>query len=149
MKKNKFYPLGGTTVFLVDQWAKHYVEKNLKMGEKRKLTEKLELRRIHNPGICLGVFANKPEKVKKLTEVGTGIVTVIQMLTTGITLAAAGAWSNLTDRYHKEKVVDYIGVKTGKEKLDQVTYNLGDFAIGAGGVLWVLGSMFKKEGKEL
>ena len=35
MKKNKFYPLGGTTVFLVDQWAKHYVEKNLKMGEKR------------------------------------------------------------------------------------------------------------------
>ncbi|MBS6170743.1 MAG: hypothetical protein KH845_02960 [Clostridiales bacterium] len=90
MKKNKFYPLGGTTVFLVDQWAKHYVEKNLKMGEKRKLT----------------------------------------------------------DRYQKEKVVDYIGVKTGKEKLDQVTYNLGDFAIGAGGVLWVLGSMFKK-GKEL
>ena len=71
VKKNKFYPLGGTTVFLVDQWAKHYVEKNLKMGEKRKLTEKLELRRIHNPGICLGVFANKPEKVKKLTEVGT------------------------------------------------------------------------------
>ena len=96
--------------------------------------------------------------MKKLTEVGTGIVTVIQMLTllgnsnilrkTGITLAAAGAWSNLTDRYHKEKVVDYIGVKTGKEKLDQVTYNMGDFAIGAGGVLWVLGSMFKK-GKEL
>ena len=81
MKKNKFYPLGGTTVFLVDQWAKHYVEKNLKMGEKRKLTEKLELRRIHNPGICLGVFANNPKKVKKLTEVGTGIVTVIQMLT--------------------------------------------------------------------
>ena len=73
MKKNKFYPLGGTTVFLVDQWAKHYVEKNLKMGEKRKLTEKLELRRIHNPGICLGVFANNPKKVKKLTEVGTGI----------------------------------------------------------------------------
>ena len=67
---------------------------------------------------------------------------------TGITLAAAGAWSNLTDRYQKEKVVDYIGVKTGKEKLDQVTYNLGDFAIGAGGVLWVLGSIFKK-GKEL
>ena len=59
--------------------------------------------------------------MKKLTEVGTGIVTVIQMLTllgnsnilrkTGITLAAAGAWSNLTDRYQKEKVVDYIGVK--------------------------------------
>lgn len=135
MKKNKFYPLGGTTVFLVDQWAKHYVEKNLKMGEKRKLTEKLELRRIHNSGICLGVFANNPKKVKILRK-------------TGITLAAAGAWSNLADRYQKEKVVDYIGVKTGKEKLDQVTYNLGDFAIGAGGVLWVLGSMFKK-GKEL
>ena len=137
MKKNKFYPLAGTAVFLLDQW----------------------IRRVHNPGICLGVFANKPEKVKKLTEAGTGIVTVTQMLTllgnnhvlkkAGITLAAAGAWSNLTDRYQKEKVVDYIGVKTGKEKLDQVTYNLGDFAIGAGGVLWVLGSMFKKEGTEL
>ena len=158
MKKNKFYPLAGTAVFLVDQWIKDYVEKNLKMGEKKKLAEKLELRRVHNQGICLGVFANKPERVKKLTEAGTGIVTVIQMLTllgnsnilrkTGITLAAAGAWSNLTDRYHKEKVVDYIGIKTEKKKLEQVTYNLGDFAIGAGGVLWVLGSMFKK-GKEL
>ena len=159
MKKNKFYPLAGTAVFLADQWIKEYVEKNLKMGEKRKLTERLELRRIYNPGICLGTFADKPEKVKKLTEVGTGIVTVTQMLTllgnnhilkkAGITLAAAGAWSNLADRYHKDKVVDYIGVKTGKEKLDQVTYNLGDFAIGAGGVLWVLGSMCKKEGTEL
>ena len=159
MKKNKFYPLAGTAVFLVDQWIKDYVEKNLKMGEKKKLAEKLELRRVHNQGICLGVFANKPERVKKLTEAGTGIVTVIQMLTllgnsnilrkTGITLAAAGAWSNLTDRYHKEKVVDYIGIKTEKKKLEQVTYNLGDFAIGAGGgVLWVLGSIFKK-GKEL
>ena len=148
MKKNKFYPLAGTAVFLLDQWIKDYVEKNLKMGEKRKLAEKLELRRVHNPGICLGVFANKPEKV-----------TVTQMLTllgnnhvlkkAGITLAAAGAWSNLADRYHKEKVVDYIGIKTEKKKLEQVTYNLGDFAIGAGGVLWVLGSMFKKEGTEL
>ena len=101
------------------------------MGEKRKLAEKLELRRVHNPGICLGVFANKPEKVKKLTEAGTGIVTVTQMLTllgnnhvlkkAGITLAAAGAWSNLADRYHKEKVVDYIGIKTEKKKLEQVT----------------------------
>lgn len=81
MKKNKFYPLAGTAVFLLDQWIKDYVEKNLKMGEKRKLAEKLELRRVHNPGICLGVFANKPEKVKKLTEAGTGIVTVTQMLT--------------------------------------------------------------------
>lgn len=139
MKKNKFYPLAGTAVFLLDQWIKDYVEKNLKMGEKRKLAEKLELRRVHNPGICLGVFANKPEKVKKLTEAGTGIVTVTQMLTllgnnhvlkkAGITLAAAGAWSNLADRYHKEKVVDYIGIKTEKKKLEQVTYNLGDFAI--------------------
>ena len=159
MKKNKFYPLAGTAIFLVDQWIKDYVEKNLKMGEKRKLSEKLELRRVHNPGICLGVFANKPERVKKLTEAGTGIVTVTQMLTllgnnhvlkkAGITLAAAGAWSNLADRYHKDKVVDYIGIKTEKKKLEQVTYNLGDFAIGAGGVFWVLGSMCKKEGTEL
>lgn len=59
-----------------------------------------------------------------------------------------GAWSNLADRYHKDKVVDYIGIKAEKKKLEQVTYNLGDFAIGAGGVLWVLGFMFKK-GKEL
>ncbi len=110
----------------MDQWVKDYVEKNLKMGEKRKLAEKLELRRVHNPGICLGVFANNPEKVKKLTEVGTGIVTVIQMLTllgnsnilrkTGITLAVAGAWSNLTDRYHKEKVVDYIGLRQERKR---------------------------------
>ena len=27
MKKNKFYPLAGTAVFLLDQWIKDYVEK--------------------------------------------------------------------------------------------------------------------------
>ena len=138
---------------------KRLCRKELEDGREEEAGREVGTPACHNPGICLGVFANKPEKVKKLTEAGTGIVTVTQMLTllgnnhvlkkAGITLAAAGAWSNLADRYHKEKVVDYIGIKTEKKKLEQVTYNLGDFAIGAGGVLWVLGSMFKKEGTEL
>ena len=155
MKKNKFYQLAGTAVFLLDQWIKDYVEKNLKMGEKRKLAEKLELRRVHNPGICLGVFANKPEKVKKLTEAGTGIVTVTQMLIllgnnhvlkkAGITLAAAGAWSNLADRYHKDKVVDTSELRQERKSWIKVTYNLGDFAIGAGGVLWFLVLCLRKK----
>ena len=151
MKKNLLYPLTGAAVFLVDQWMKHYVEKNLKTGEKKKLNRKLELRRVHNPGICLGVLSGKPEKVKKLAGTGTGIVTVMQMAAllgsenevkkAGLTLAAAGVWSNFTDRLKGQEVVDYIGIKTGKKKTDQITYNLGDFAIGAGGILWVLGSM--------
>lgn len=151
MKKNLLYPLTGMTVFLMDQCMKHYVEKNLNMGEKRKLAGKLELRRVHNPGICLGVLSGKPEKVKKLAGSGTVIVTAMQLAAllgsenevkkTGLTLAAAGAWSNFADRMQGQEVVDYIGIKTGKKKTDQVTYNLGDFAIGAGGILWVLGSM--------
>lgn len=151
MKKEILYPLTGAAIFLTDQWMKHYVEKNLRMGQKRKLSNRLELRRIHNPGICLGILSGKPEKVKKLAQTGTGIVTAMQLAAllgsenkvkkAGLTLTVAGAWSNLVDRLRGQEVVDYIGIKTGKKKTDQVTYNLGDFAIGAGGILWVLGSM--------
>ena len=98
--------------------------------------------------------------MKKLTEVGTGIVTVTQMLTL---LGNSQCFEKKPESHLRQRVRGVIWqtviikrrwlitseIKTEKKKLEQVTYNLGDFAIGAGGVLWVLGSMFKKEGTEL
>lgn len=151
MMKNGVYPLTGAAVLLLDQWMKHEVEKKLKPGQKRKLTERLELRHVHNPGICFGILSGNPEKVKRLAGTGTGIVTAVLLAAllgsdnavkkAGLTLATAGAWSNLIDRFQKDEVIDYIGIKTGKKKADQLTYNLGDFAISAGGILWILASM--------
>ena len=54
---------------------------------------------------------------------------------------AAGAWSNTFDRCVRGHVVDYIGFRSENKKISDVTYNLGDFFIAAGGVTALLASL--------
>ena len=64
---------------------------------------------------------------------------------------AAGAWSNTFDRCARGHVVDYIGFRSENKRISDVTYNLGDFFLAAGGVITLLASVFRREiqiGKE-
>ena len=61
----------------------------------------------------------------------------------GLTLTAAGAWSNTWDRFRRGYVVDYIGIRQKNKKFDRLTYNVGDFCIVAGSILWVAGNTVK------
>lgn len=56
----------------------------------------------------------------------------------GMTLFSAGAASNIFDRLVRGRVIDYIGIRTGKRYLDKITANLGDCYIAGGGILLML-----------
>ena len=45
----------------------------------------------------------------------------------GLTLTAAGAWSNTWDRFRRGYVVDYIGIRQKNKKFDRLTYNVRRF----------------------
>ena len=63
----------------------------------------------------------------------------------------AGVWSNTFDRWARDGVTDYIGVKSGSKRLSAITYNLADFFILAGNVILTLTALFpsgkRKNGK--
>ena len=149
----KLWFLGGSALlFSVDQILKSYVEQNMDKGEERKLTDRVVLRRVHNKGMCMNLLDEHPDVVRGISLGAALILTVIQtfyrfrkggfLKGKGLSLAAAGAWSNTFDRCVRGYVVDYIGIKCKNEKVSAVTYNLGDFFIAAGGLLFLLTSLF-------
>lgn len=153
MKIRKLWSLGGAAgLFSLDQIMKSYAEQNLDKGEEKYLTDKVVLRRVHNKGMCLNLLDGQPETVKNLSLGATIVLTALQipLLFTkgnfwkkkGFALLLSGAWSNTFDRASRGHVVDYIGFKTGNEKVSQITYNLGDFFIAAGSVILVLTALF-------
>jgi signal peptidase II len=132
---------------------KNYAEENLQLGTEKKLTGRIVLRRVHNQGVGFELLSECPEEVKKLSLAVTTVVTgagavvgagkgrILEKL--GLTLTAAGAWSNTWDRFRRGYVVDYIGIRQKNKKFDRLTYNVGDFCIVAGSILWVAGNTVK------
>lgn len=155
MKRRWF--LGESAVlFGADQLMKTYVEQNLDKGEEKKLTDRIVLRRVHNKGMCLNLLDREPDLVKYLSVFSASVLTLIYGISLtrrkgfwrkkGLALMAAGAWSNTFDRCARGHVVDYIGFRCENKKISDVTYNLGDFFIAAGGLTALLASLFRKGG---
>lgn len=139
---------------LVDIAAKSLIEGSMRRGEERTIGKgKLVLRKVYNRGMCLNLFEKNPEFVKGASAAVTILLTIYQCVTlmrkkralkkVGLSLMTAGAWSNTFDRWVRGYVIDFIGFKTKWKKITQITYNLGDFFIGAGAVLLVLSSIFR------
>lgn len=144
---------------LVDIVIKFYVEGNIARGETHEILEgKVEIRKVYNKGFALNLMENHAEDVRVVSAFMAVLLTIYQCLTllrkkhaakkVGLSLMVAGAWSNTFDRWVRKYVIDYIGFKTKSEKLNQLTFNLGDFFIGAGGVLMLLSLLFQKSGKK-
>ena len=93
-------------------------------------------------------FFGRTSIVKKASLVVAGILTVGQfyafrkkgnaMKRAGLVLGTAGAWSNTWDRWTRGYVVDYVGFQTPVQ-MEQDTYNLGDFFLVMGSVLFLAG----------
>ena len=141
-----------TVLALLDIAMKSVIEGYLKQGEERTTCGgRLILRKVYNRGFCLNVLEKKPQIVKYVSAFTTVILTIYQLCTLlgrgkngkkiGLSLLAAGAWSNTFDRWGRGYVIDYIGIQTGHEKMTRITYNLGDFCIAAGGVTMVLADL--------
>ena len=63
----------------------------------------------------------------------------------GLALLSASAWSNTLDRWMRDGVADYIGIKCSNEKMSAITYNLADFFILAGNVILAAAGLFPRE----
>ena len=63
----------------------------------------------------------------------------------GLSMMLGGAASNAYERFRYEKVTDYIQFNFGNKKFRKVVYNIGDFAIFAGGLLVCVGEIANKE----
>lgn len=155
MKRRWF--LGESVVlFGADQLMKTYVEQNLDKGEEKKLTDRVLLRRVHNKGMCLNLLDREPDLVKYLSVFSASVLTIVYGVSlarrrgfwrkSGLAFMAAGAWSNTFDRCVRGHVVDYIGFRCENKKVSDVTYNLGDFFLAAGGMAALLASLFRKDG---
>lgn len=130
--KKVLLPLVGAGIFLLDESLKNYAEENLQPGTEKKLTERIVFRRVHNQGVGFELLSECPEEVKNLSLAVTAVVTgagavvvaekgrILEKL--GLTLTAAGAWSNTWYRFRRGYVVDYIV---------------------AGSILWVAGNTVK------
>lgn len=57
----------------------------------------------------------------------------------GAGLALGGGLSNLAERLRHGKVYDYVRFPKAPGPANRYVYNLADFAIAAGGVLWTMG----------
>lgn len=137
---------------MLDITMKSVIEGYLKQGEERTaFGGKLILRKVYNRGFCLNALEEKPEVVKYSSAYAAVLLTIYQLFTllrrgrgckkAGLSLLAAGAWSNTFDRWFRGYVIDYVGFQTKREKTTALTYNLGDFFIAAGAVLVMLSEM--------
>lgn len=138
---------------LVDIAVKSYIEGSVIKGEERRaLKGRVRIRKVHNKGMCLSLFEDSPQLVKGAGAAVTILLTLYQCFTlvrkgqylkkAGLSLMAAGAWSNTFDRLVRGYVVDYVGFRTKWEKITKITYNLGDFFIVAGALLLLVAPIF-------
>ena len=145
----------------IDVMIKQQVEENIRRGEEKELAGgKIVIRKVYNRGFLLNFLEGNPKLVKGAA-VASGIVLLIWDVLTfipvritrvtladgkkgfflkklGMTLLSAGAASNIFDRLVRGRVIDYIGIRTGKRYLDKITANLGDCYIAGGGILLML-----------
>lgn len=139
-----------------DLAGKRYIEEHFQRNQTKDLAGgKIQLRKVHNKGLALNQLDAKPDLVKNLSFAGTIVAFLYELWLfrkpgnhvgkLGLALMAGGAVSNTFDRIKRGYVVDYIGFPFKKEKLAQVTYNIGDFAIFIGAILMCVGNFGKRK----
>ena len=143
---------------VTDIAVKFYIESTLKRGEEHAILEqRVIVRKVYNKGMLLNTLEEYAKEVKIVSVFVTVILTIYQLFwllrkrhffrKVSLSLMTAGAWSNTFDRWVRGYVVDYIGFKTKWKKLTDITFNLGDFFIIAGSILYTLTTLFQKKKK--
>lgn len=131
-------------LFGADQLLKKKAE-SMERGSVKKLPLGIRFTKSFNRGAAMNLGEEAPELVACLSGL---VLTAAEaallyrllrgkkdLAAAGLTLMIGGAASNVYDRFRKGAVTDYISFTTGRKKLDETVFNLGDFAIFAGALL--------------
>lgn len=135
-----------------DGAVKKCAEKKLKDGKTKDLFGgRIRLELLHNPGVALGALGKKPELVLVVNGVMLGIAAdeFVHSLKkdretpakTGLALLIGGGASNLIDRLWRGYVTDYFSIHVGARfrRLGGIVFNISDFCVFAGSLLYVFG----------
>lgn len=130
----------------IDMGIKQYIEDTFELNEEHEtVISGVVLRKVYNKGFAFNALEHAPDIIRKCTIFAavwifvydcwlfTGKKRIVGKL--GMSLVSAGAASNVYDRLIRGKVIDYIGVKSGKKPFSKLTANLADIYLAAGMVL--------------
>ncbi|MBQ7535532.1 MAG: signal peptidase II [Stomatobaculum sp.] len=111
----------------------------------------VQVRKLHNEGLPLGVMKERPELVRCLPlAVASSLLLRLSLLLpkkgnhlekAGLACMIGGAASNLFDRFFRGYVVDYLYVD--KKPASRVVFNLGDVFIAGGTVMAGLAGLLR------
>lgn len=139
-------------IFATDGLIKYWIEKKGKAGEiLPALRGKIRIHKHHNKGAMLSLGAAKQPMIAMISLLFTVFMTGVfvatlgnrgaRSLKLGLSLLLGGAYSNTYDRIKRKYVVDYVSFPVKNKRLRNVIFNISDFAIMIGAVLYVVGSM--------
>ena len=136
-------------VFLLDYKIKEYIDSTRIQGSKEEiLGGRVILRNCHNKDIAFGKLKLGKENCQELSAAGLGCMAGEflhqcisggnRLCKTGLALVLGGGASNYVDRRTKGYVTDYVSFNVKNKNLKKMVFNLSDFCIMGGAVLWVL-----------
>lgn len=153
------------SLFAGDGLIKHLVEKSENTGGRLWFGEKIVIKKYHNKGAMLNIGERHQRFVALLSLVFSAFVTGMFVVTlgmkgrgllnTGLALILGGAYSNTYDRLKRKYVVDYFSfhIDTGRcrlriwkrlvDRLNTIVFNLADFGIIIGAMLFVISGLDK------
>lgn len=140
-------------IFGADFFIKRTIDKKMALGEKKTYAKgKIILKKYYNKGFALDKMDEKP----KLVAYGSGLVCSLLFvkfatlllqkgnkgIKTALAMVIGGAASNVYDRFRKKHVIDYISFGVKWKPLRNIVFNLSDFCILLGALLFMV---FSKE----
>lgn len=139
----------------VDMGIKQYIEDTFEENEEKEtLISGIVLRKVYNRGFAFNVLESAPKIIRKSSLCAAVWIFIYDcwlftrkrrtVAKLGMVLVSAGAVSNVYDRLIREKVVDYIGVRTTKKRISKLTANLADIYLTLGAVLFNLSCIAHK-----
>lgn len=148
-------------IFLLDEKLKEHVDSTRIQGTKKEiLGGKLILRNCHNEGTAFGMVKLGREECQEMSAVALGAVLGeyfrqfvhggSKVGRIGLSMILGGGLSNYVDRCRRGYVTDYVSFASKNKKFQSMVFNLSDFCIMGGTVLWMISACFpgrKKKSK--
>ena len=143
-------------IFLLDYMLKEHTDSSRLQGTKQEiLGGRLILRNCHNEGAAFGMFKMEKKHCLEASAfvLGGAIWEFVRQLVhsgsrmgkLGLSMVLGGGLSNYFDRRNKGYVTDYVSFGVKNKKLRNMVFNISDFFILGGTVLWVISAILPRK----
>lgn len=143
-------------IIILDQWSKHYILENFRLGQTLEIIEGLfSFTYVRNPGAAFGMMNTWDPVYRIPFFIAVPIIALVAivyvfknldnrdvLLASALTSVIGGAIGNLIDRVRFQYVVDFIDIY--HKDIHFWTFNIADSAISVGVCLLII-DLFKKE----